>query len=629
MNDRIEVLVKRLIEANDAYRAGEPLISDAVFDALEDELRLLAPDHAYFKRVGAKPAPGTPWQKVKHDVPMGSLNKAQTIEEFLVWANAPELAGRGFVVSEKLDGLSVDCKYQDGRLVRALTRGDGETGEDITRNVLKMKGVRGEIPGFTGHLRGEILLKRSDHKAHFPEYANPRNAAAGIAKRLDGEGCEYLSVLFYRVISANRTWGETKWTDFCFLQRCDLETPNFDSINNPADIEAKYVAYQESVRDSLDYDIDGLVIEINSLSLAEDLGESNGRPNGAIALKFPHSTAKTTLRKVEWQIGNTGRLTPVAIFDPVTLDGAEIERASLYNVAYIEEIGLTEGAQILCSRRNQVIPRVEAVLDPNGGEPVSPPTACPKCGGSVAMEGEYLVCRNPDCNPAGAIKRWVEGLNILALGESIIDALVEKGWVLDPADLYILRPSQLADLELNGRKLGGSMADKIIQNLHDNSCQPLATIVGSLGIPMCGKTVCTTLVDAGFDSFEKMLCATTGDLCNVPGMGEAKADAFYRGIRRIMPVFDRLLANGVTIQEKATGHLDGTTWCWTGFRDKAMERGVEEAGGTVKSSAVKGLTYLVAANPNGVSTKLDKARRQGTKVVSPQEAWAIIRKETK
>lgn len=628
MNDRIEVLVKRLTEANDAYRAGEPVISDAAFDALEDELRLLAPDHAYFKRVGAKPAPGTPWQKAKHDVPMGSLAKVQNMEEFRAWVDSMGLDEPAFVVSEKLDGISVDCKYIAGKLVRATTRGDGEIGEDITRNVVKMKGVR-EIPGFTGHLRGEIILRKSDHKAHFPEYSNPRNAAAGIARRLDGEGCEHLSVLFYRALTMDRTWGKTKWTDFCFLKGHDLETPNFDIIDNPADLESKYAAYQESIRDSLDYDIDGLVIEVNSLSLAEDLGESNGRPNGAIALKFPHQTAKTVLRKVEWQIGNSGRLTPVAIFDKVVCAGAEIERASLYNWRYIQSIKLTEGAKILISRRNDVIPRVEEVLDPNGGEPVSPPTACPKCGGSVAMEGEYLVCQNPDCNPAGAIKRWVEGLNILALGESIIDALCDAGLAKDPSDLYTLTIDEIANLELEGRRVGESMAQKIIDNIKSTSCQPLATIVGSLGIPMCGKTVCNFLVEAGLDTFEKMYRATMDDLCGIRGMGPAKADAFCRGIWLVAPVFLRLLANGVTIKEKPVGHLNGTTWCFTGFRNKDMERGVEEAGGSVKSSVVKGLTYLVAANPNGHSTKLDKARRQGTKVISPQEAWAIIRKETK
>lgn len=367
----IRETLDRLQAANDAYRRGGlPLMSDSAYDALEDQLAEMVasadpgdPDvvaaRAFLDSIGAPPSDNSGWAKVRHEVPMTSLNKAQDAAEAAAWART---VGAGdTVVSEKMDGISVSIRYVDGVLVRAATRGDGETGEDITRNVVRMKGVVRAIKGFSGRVRGEIVLRRSDHVAHFPDYANPRNAAAGVAKRLDGVGAEHLTVYAYQIV---RTDGgdpiRRKRDEFTVLERIGFPVPRWQVVDDIAAVTALRDGYD---RESLDYDIDGLVVEVDDLDRAAALGELNHRPKGAIAYKFAHMTAETTLRDVVWQVGKSGRLTPVAVFDPVLLAGARVERASLATPDRVTKLRLSKGCRILVSRRNDVIPRVEANLD--------------------------------------------------------------------------------------------------------------------------------------------------------------------------------------------------------------------------------------------------------------------------
>jgi DNA ligase (NAD+) len=366
----IRAALDRLVAANEAYRRGDaPLMTDAEYDALEDALAeavasadpsdpSVAAAAAFLAGIGAAPADDGGWVKVRHDVPMQSLNKAQDASDARAWAAS---VGAGdLVVSEKLDGISVSLKYIDGVLVRAATRGDGETGEDITRNVVCMGGVVRTIKGFTGHIRGEIVLRRSDHAAHFPDYSNPRNAAAGVAKRLDGIGVEHLTVYAYQFIRDGGTQLTRKRDELTVLGRVGFPVPNWQVVPG---VDAAVTIRDGYDRDALDYDIDGLVIEVDDLARAAALGELNHRPRGSVAYKFSHMTAETTLRDVVWQVGKSGRLTPVAVFDPVMLAGARVERASLATPDRVTKLRLSEGCRILVSRRNDVIPRVEANLD--------------------------------------------------------------------------------------------------------------------------------------------------------------------------------------------------------------------------------------------------------------------------
>lgn len=636
----IDSLVSRIQAAKEAYYNGSaPLMSDAQYDACEDELRKLAPEHPLLKQIGA-PVPGASgWTKVRHGQRMSSLNKAQTLDEFKAWWAS---VGKGpLFVTEKLDGASISLRYEQGVLVQALTRGDGELGEDITRNVLMMKGFPKSLftnLSFTGHVRGEIICKKSDHKIHFPEDSNPRNTASGTAKRQsDPEPCRHLTVVSYQWVPEGELL-PTKEAELALLEVSGFTVPNHYVGQNDLWAESIYNQYVKTSRDALDYDIDGLVFEINNSQARESWGDLGDRPKAAVAFKFPHAEKQTTLRNVRWQVGNSGRVTPVAVFDVVDLAGAKVEKASLHNVSFYQEVArqirpsnpiLFGGDTILCSRRNDVIPFVEAGIKAAQTEstPLTIPTVCPDCGFGLVMEGEYLVCNNGVSCPsqkAGAVKRWLAKLGVLGWGDAIIEGLCEKKIIHDPADLYFLTYEQLASLELSGRVVG-STATMLLENLKAKTELDLHLLVGSLGIPLCARSVCKTIVDAGYDTLGKMATVKIAELSRIPGMGEAKAEAFVSGIEQRKAMIDKLL-KVIKIKGPSTGGLKGMSVCFTGFRSRELEEAIENQGGTIKSSVSKGLTYLVTKDPSSTSGKAEKARAYGTQIVGVDEMWKLLGK---
>lgn len=374
-----QALASKIEAARIAYYNGTPTLSDAAYDALEDQLRAADPDHWVLKVVGAPPG-DSGWPKVKHSVPMGSLNKAQVYQEMVKWQKGLETLqdyNRALAVNptvtpellltEKLDGISCSIRYFDGKFAHGTTRGDGITGEDITRNVSLMEGVpptlQGDFALWSGHLRGEIVCRKSMHAEHFPGESNPRNSASGTAKRQSNpEKCQYLTVMVYQVLPDDGQL-PTKLTELQLAKEMGFQTPHHAMCPDLTRVENIYQRYIKMAREKLDYDIDGLVVEVNSSADSEELGMLNGRPKGAIAYKFPHSSAITTLEDVVWQVGNSGRITPVAIFEQVELDGAKIVRASLSTAKRFLELNLRKGGRIRVSRRNMVIPYVEESLD--------------------------------------------------------------------------------------------------------------------------------------------------------------------------------------------------------------------------------------------------------------------------
>lgn len=254
-----------------------------------------------------------------------------------------------------------------------------------------------------------------------------------------------------------------------------------------------------------------------------------------------------------------------------------------------------------------------------------PPTKCPSCDGGLTRDGEYLVCRNDDCEAqaSGSIKRWVSKVGVLHVGDTLIEALIEAGFVEDIADLYTLDPIKVADLEIGGRRVGGT-ADKAINNLNAKKTMNLSTFVGSLGIPLIGRSMAKTIEDAGYDTLSKMAKAKIADVAKIPGVGPTKAEAFCMGFTAKMGLMAKLLGDAGIVISVVSGPLVGQTMCQTGFRDAAMTAAFENQGGTVKTSFSKGLTYLVALDPKGHSTKLDAARKAGTNVIGVDDMWAIL-----
>jgi DNA ligase (NAD+) len=388
---------------------------------------------------------------------MGSLNKAVDEKEFRQWAERcvelgkkdklPDLT-RDLFVTEKLDGLSLAVTYDKGRLADAITRGDGEVGERILSNAKRMKGVPDKLKHtISVTVRGEIILKLSDMKKQFPGAANPRNQAAGTSKRFDGAGCEHLTVLFYDLDGEDHDNEESK---FKRLQALGLLVPNHEATDLDGALDV-HKDYSKTKRAKLDYEIDGLVIRANDVHTQHMLGELGGRPRAAIAFKFASQAKTTTLLDIVWETGSSGRVSPVAVVKPVVLAGATVQRASLHNAGMIAELGIGIGDEILVSRRNDVIPYVEEVVVKKG-KVAKPPAKCPTCSAPLEKIGEYIACRNRKCQALieGRIENWIDAQGVLDWGDKLINQLVEAKLVTEPADLYKLKPEQIAKLERRG-----------------------------------------------------------------------------------------------------------------------------------------------------------------------------------
>lgn len=623
---RVAELEEKVTQARHDYYNAQPSASDEAYDAWIDELAELKSDSPVVTAIGSPTA--SSWPKVKHLIPMGSLNKVQTLDEMTNWVQTVSRP-RGesgypterLIVTEKLDGISVSLRYVKGKLIQALTRGDGTTGEDITPNVARMKGVPPMLnEPVSVTFRGEIVLLKEDHRTQFPTMANPRNAASGTAKRLDGSGSEHLTVMVYQALEGPDFAEELE--QFTFLEQMGLKAPKWylsalaPGMKTPHDLWIDYTTY---LREKLPYEIDGLVVRLNDLVYQMSLGEKHGRPKGAVAFKFAPITRETIATGRIDQVGGTGRITPVATFKPVRILGAEISRASLYNQKYVELIKFGVGAKILVSRANDVIPRVVSVsgIAPDGVS--SAPEVCPECDTPTERDGEYVICPNVGGCPAqteGRIKCWVRKQGILEWGSVLIQKVVAEGLVKSVPDLYRLKVEDLAALE----RMGEASAKNAIVELWKVVPMPLEMFLGSLGIPLCGRSTMTALVDAGWkdlDAFRNM--ASIANLMETPGLGPKRARALGTWLNKNWDLIDDMVEVGITIKDRATGVLTGKSVCITGkttVKRAILERLVQETGGTAKKSVGKGLTFLVMSDPDSGSTKAKAAKKNGVECIS-------------
>ena len=636
---RVAELAALLRQYKDAYYNGQPLVSDAAYDALEDELRTLDPDHEILKSVGAplREVEGkevvTQWEKARHAIPMGSLNKAVSEAEFRQWialcdklgaeSKLPSIA-KDLLVTEKLEGLSLAVNYENGKLVEAITRGDGLVGERITPNARRMKGVPAKLKEpLTVSIRGEIILYLSDMKRAWPGYDSPpRNKAAGTSKRYDGDGCEHLTVMFYDIEGDKEH--ATEKEKYERLVSLGLIVPPFTVTDADGALKI-HKEYQQKKRAALDYEIDGLVIRANDLRTQHLLGELGGRPRGAVAFKFPSMAKISTVLAIEWDTGPTGRVTPIATVAPVEIGGAVVQSVVLHNASNCERLGIGIGDEVLVSRRNDVIPHLEEVVVKHGTTVVAP-TECAVCGQSLTRRGEYLVCTNLECRALveGRIQRWVGVQDIHEWGEKLIAQLVEAKLVREPADLYKLTVKDIAKLERRGEVIG----KKVLDNLKAKLPLTLPVFLASLGVEEFGLETAKLIVSSGWDTLEKVQAVTVAELAAIKGMGEIRAKAVVNGLKTRKDEIGRLLEVGVVpVAPSAGGGLAGKTFCFTGALSrprKEYETMVEELGGTVLSGVTKELNYLIMADANSGSSKAEKARKYGTECLDEAGFLAIV-----
>jgi len=646
---RVEELVKLIRHHRIMYYNNVPQIDDEEFDSYFDELGQLDPENEVLREVGAPVPEDSPWVTGKHRIPMGSLNKVNTHAEFSQWMSKLliHIAGDPSIcVQEKLDGFSVSLDYENGELVRALTRGAGIVGEDITRNILQAKGVVRHLPEpLTGSLRGECILTTADLDAYNQEaqandwtvYKNPRNGASGLARRLSGKGVRYLTVLFYDLHDeSNLDWSDRFESDKLeLLESWGLAVPFYRHGSFETAVKT-YEKYEESRRAELDYEIDGLVVKINDPQVADaieralDTGSKASRnPRTQVAWKFADETRVTTVRNVIWQTGKSGQLAPIALVDPTPMGGVTVRRISVHNWSNIRNLGISLGAKVLIKRANEVIPQIIKVtgFDPLAvtGE-IFPPRACPVCDSAVAVDGEYHVCTNPVCPAvvAGTIRKWIINLEIDNFGEKLIEQLMDAGKLKTIPDLYRLTESDLTALD----RVGARSAQKALQNLHAKKEVPLHVFLGSLNIRGFGKTLAQHLVDAGVDAIDKVRALTPQELSEVPQFGPERSHIICESLTQLSPVIDDLL-QFVTVKLPAgtSGALSGVTICLTGKltrSKKVWQDLIEASGGVFAKSVSKSLDVLVCADPDSGSSKLVKARALGVKIISEVELEGML-----
>ncbi|MBA7580809.1 DNA ligase [subsurface metagenome] len=605
------------------YYNSQPEISDEEFDKLWDELKNLDPNNEVFSKIGADF--DTSLDKVRHLIPMNSQAKVTTPAEFNKWSRKTGYSQ--FITQFKLDGISVELQYLKGRFQYGVTRGDGLIGDDISNNVRKMRAFVPEVsPEFTGAVRGEIILKKDIFLKKYPDAKNSRNMASGITKRKDGKGSEDLTIIVYDAISKNpnhrfkNELEKLKWLRSYQFEVIDTHT--FKTTKEVVNYRDEVMA---SIRDQLNFVIDGLVIKGKEIDL-EDMRRA--RPTKQIAFKFDPEEVESAVINVEWSESGAN-YTPVAIIEPVSIAGTTVQRASLANPNIIKELGLKIGSKVVVSKRGDIIPKIERVIqNPSNAKKIEFPTVCNACKTPLIDEGTRLYCPNKDC-PKRAyhrLKKWIKKPGVKNFGELILKQLFDSGKVREISDLYELKVSDLTKLD----RVGEKSAQKALDNLFAVKEASLSKFIGGFDLENIGESLVEKVVKAGYDTLEKIRNATAHDLARVELFGDITANQFRKEFHALyFDMLKTLKTNKIKIRSIKMGSnkLDGLTFCFTGkletmTRNEANQL-VTENGGTPKNGVVKDLSYLVT-NSTEPTSKFVKAQGQGSKIVSEEEFLAMI-----
>ena len=636
-NNRIKELEKLISRYQKSYYDGEGEISDAEFDALWDELKSLDPENAILHRVGADSGN---FAKVRHIMPMGSQEKAANPEQFLAWAAKHDYDQ--YLVEYKLDGASLELQYEGGYLKRAVTRGDGTIGDDITANARKMSGVaaaifrEGEFVPFTGGIRGEVIMTHQVHKEHFPDKANCRNAANGLMKRKDGEGSEYLTLIVYDALSTDgKSFFTNEEEKIRWLMDCGFKVVKL-VICKSADRVIAYRAKVMEDRKSLEYDIDGLVIKERVINLAD---ASRARPDRQIAFKFSLEEAVTTLREVEWSVSGA-TYTPVAIFDEVELNGTKVQRASLANPDTMRKLGVKIGSHVVVVKRGEIIPKIESVVEeknlpPESLHDVEFPHTCEVCGTPLVDEGSRLFCPNKKCakRVLHQLLKYQQVVDIRDLGETLITSLFNDKRLQSVSDIYSLQVEALVPYFLNEESMEADKkslgAEKVYNSIQSHRTMKLATFVGAFDIEGIGETSAQKLVDAGFNTLDKLLDAHADQISAVYGFADIMAKTIVEGLAENAEEMRELVNSGTIILEsEGGGVLAGLSFCFTGelvtMKRADAESLVKKNGGSCKSSVTKDLSYLVTNDTSSGSSKNVKAAKLGIPVITEEAFLKLL-----
>jgi DNA ligase (NAD+) len=646
------------------YVLDDPEISDADFDKLLNELKrleaenpkLITPDSPT-QRVGGKPREG--FVKAKHSSPMLSLDNAYTEEELRDWERrVHELTGRTdleYMCELKLDGMSLALLYSDGRLERGITRGDGNIGEDVTLSVRTVRSIPLSIPpdklkkaGIPTdfEVRGEMLmplaafrkLNEERERQGLATFANPRNFTAGTVRQLEPSitAQRRMDFFAYMLLKDGRTYLDRQSKTMDALEQAGFKVnPNRKLAKNLAEVW-KFIGSWESKRESLPYEIDGIVIKVDRTAWQRELGFTGKAPRWAIAYKYAARGAVTQIEDIVPQVGRTGKLTPVAWLKPVPIGGTTVSRATLHNMDEIERLGVKIGDWVEVERGGDVIPKVVKVVEdkdhPRGRKQFVMPEHCPVCGGNVVRtpgEADHR-CVNANC-PAklqGTILHFASRhvMNIDGLGDALVNQLTQRGLVKNVADLYKVTKDDLLKLD----RMGEKSADNVLAEIEASKKLLLERVIFGLGIRFVGERTAQFLAEH-FGSLDAIMNASSEELEEVNEVGPRIAESiveFFADEHNRKLVSD-LRKAGLTFtgQKKEKGtKLAGKTFVLTGTlerhtRDEAKKM-IEDAGGRVSGSVSKKTDYVVAGSDAG--SKLDRARELGVSVIGEDELEGLV-----
>lgn len=660
----IEKLREEIRRHEDLYYVFDsPEISDRDYDLLVEQLQRLEEAHPELitpdsptQRVGGRPAEGFP--EVVHSQPMLSLDNSYNIDELRAFdERCRRLADNRpleYVTELKIDGLSIALHYEEGVLVRGVTRGDGRIGEEVTQNARTIRSVplrfRKSAAGLDRdvEVRGEVFIPRDvfektnaeREEQGEPRFANPRNAAAGAIRQLDSRlvARRRLDMFAYDLLVSGRKPFPTHWESLNWLEQAGFRVNSHRKLCQSIEEVIEFANEKEALRDELGYEIDGLVVKVNSTALQDEFSSTQKAPRWAIAYKYPARQGSTKVLDIVVQVGRTGALTPVANLEPVFLAGTTVSRATLHNEDEIKRLGLKIGDWVLIEKSGEIIPKVLSVIKSKrtGDEkPFRPPKKCPVCRGVISRpEGEVVArCVAADC-PAQLIGRLLHyasrrAMRIEGLGDVLADQMVAAGLVHDVGDLYELSLEQIANLP----RMATKSAANLITQIESSKSRELPNLIYALGIRHVGERTAGILAQH-FGSLDRLAKASVEELDDIPEIGLTVAESVrdWFDDEGNLKLCDRLRQAGVktegarksdaTLDERFAGKQFVLTGRLSSFsRDEARVL-IEARGGRVNSSVSKKTDYVVAGEEAG--SKLDKAESLGVAIIDEDAFKAML-----
>ncbi|WP_105614926.1 NAD-dependent DNA ligase LigA [Vallitalea okinawensis] len=644
--NRIKELVKIINEANKAYyQANKEIMTNFEYDELYDELVKLEDESGIVlansptRKVGYEILSSLP--KYKHEQRMLSLDKTKETSKLKSWLGSHE-----GILSWKLDGLTIVLTYENGELVRAVTRGNGEVGEVVTNNAKVFENIPLRIP-FKESLmiRGEAVIKYSDFKRinekldPEEQYKNPRNLCSGTVRQLNNEITAGRSVNFFAftvVQSIGKEFDDLKVNQLKWLNQLGFDTVEYEIVTSES-VEEVVNGFADIIVDN-DFASDGLVLTFNEIAYSESLGSTSKFPRHSIAYKWSDELKETNLREIKWNTSRTGLINPIAIFDPVELEGTTVSRASLHNVSILEALELGKGDTITVYKANMIIPQVGENLTKSGIDKL--PENCPACGGDTEVKVinsvKELFCTNPNCSAKllKAFSHFVgrDAMNIEGLSEATLDKFIDKEFIKNFGDLYRLEKYETEIIEMEG--FGRKSYDNLMKSIEKSKTMELANFIYALGIQNVGLSNARLLCKNYKNDFNIIRQATVDELIEIEGYGgiiAASISNYFMNEHNEMIIDDLLNYIQFNVYEENTNEqkLEGKTFVITGsvehFKNrKELKAKIEELGGKVTGSVSKNTDYLLNNDNESTSSKNKKAKELGVPIITEEDFLGII-----